>query len=306
MRIQIVVQKIKVLKSKFPCRICLIALLLVGCIESTSLKFPGSERLAVIEGHLSNENTENYVRLTYSIPNGSSPSEEAIHNALVIIKDDAGQTDTFREDVSDDIEAGYYLPTYFKCATGRNYDLRVVVGEQEFSAKSFMPAIPAIDSVSVQYVKNELDKFSGYQPFLHFQDPPSQPNYYLTKICHESLPKDEDFTSQGINCYFTSRVWNFAILSDEFLKDGETGVNINVGSTSSTYYIQDLENGNYEARLYSLTAEAYLYYKALIESFRNDGGAYSPTPVTAPTNIKGGALGFFNTSSVSVRSFEVK
>jgi hypothetical protein len=61
-----------------------------------------------------------------------------------------------------------------------------------------------------------------------------------------------------------------------------------------------MPGSDFEIKMYSVTKEAYDFYKALISQFRNDGGVYSPTPASAPTNIDNNALGFFRASAVNV------
>ena len=49
----------------------------------------------------------------------------------------------------------------------------------------------------------------------------------------------------------------------------------------------------------SLTAEAFRFYEALINQFKDDGGVFKPSPASPPTNISGDALGFFGASALS-------
>lgn len=61
---------------------------------------------------------------------------------------------------------------------------------------------------------------------------------------------------------------------------------------------------DYFIEMHSLTKEAYEYYKALIQQFRTDGGGYSPSPASPPTNLDNGALGFFRASAVNRVDFK--
>ena len=54
--------------------------------------------------------------------------------------------------------------------------------------------------------------------------------------------------------------------------------------------------------LFSLTYEAYLYYKALLSQFENDGGTFKPSPASPPSNISNGALGIFRASALDTMS----
>lgn len=294
-------------------RLFIFLLLVVsGCVKEVDLALPSPSRRVVIEGQLSDANTGNYVRLVWSDPERVELEyEEPIRDALVIIRDDLNQTDTLEMTTVDRFSPfeGYYLAKKLKCAAGRTYFLTVKVGSDIFTAQAFMPPVPQIDSVIVQYVKDTRSgdgKFSGYQPLMYFTDPPSAENFYLTKLCFKAKRPDWLHFEPSMGCGLGNRVWNYSVLSDELLKEVAKGININVGSTPSSYYIQNLEEGNYEAQLYSLTREAYKFYYVLVSSFENDGGAYSPTPSSAPSNIRGGALGFFNASAVATLEFSVQ
>ena len=70
------------------------------------------------------------------------------------------------------------------------------------------------------------------------------------------------------------------------------------------------EDGNlywdYFIEMHSITKEAYDYYKALIQQFKTDGGGYSPSPASPPTNLDNGALGFFRASAVNRVDFKAE
>ena len=57
--------------------------------------------------------------------------------------------------------------------------------------------------------------------------------------------------------------------------------------------------------LSSLTKESYNYYKALLDQFENDGGAYKPTPASPQGNISNGGLGLFRASVVSEKRTKI-
>ncbi|MGM9507934.1 DUF4249 domain-containing protein [Larkinella sp. GY13] len=288
----------------------LVFLLGEGCMHVVDIELESSSGKVVIEGQLSNEPGGNYVRVTLSDPAKTGliwDKDQAVPlgDALVVISDDQGQVDTLKQEYGsgDERFTGYYLPRTIKGIPGRTYLLTVQVGSQMYRATSYMPLVPPIDSVQVRYVEN--GKFSGYQPIYYFQDVPSVKNYYLTKVCFDQDYPYYKSYQVGINCGLDGRVWNFSVVDDQYVKPDSVGLNVNLGPTPSTYFIPSLRPGDYQAKLYSLNKEAFAYYEALINSFSNDGGVYSPTPASPPTNIQGGGLGFFNTSAVTIRSFSI-
>jgi hypothetical protein len=51
--------------------------------------------------------------------------------------------------------------------------------------------------------------------------------------------------------------------------------------------------------MYCITEPVYRYYVALSKQYNDDGGAFSPSPASPPTNFSGGAQGCFSAASVS-------
>jgi hypothetical protein len=306
-----------------------------GCVSEVDLAPEKGEKKVVIEGVLTDEDYDrdfqekyrredqgNYVRLTYSDPaNSFVPHEvspdgnsytrdrtKAIRNALVIIRDDLGKIDTLKADSAQrEPFAGYYTSKALFCKAGRTYSLYVKINEKEFTATAFMPPVPKLDSVSTVYINRGINKFSGDVPLFYFKNNLSVKEYFLPKTA--VVPQYTDIQIPPFFHFSESpdRIWNFEVLSDDHLPAYVNGYMLKMGTTSSTYFTYSLfKNEIYDGCLYSLTKEAYDYYSVLNSAFQNDGGAYSPSPASPPTNIKGGALGFFNASSASIKRFTVK
>jgi hypothetical protein len=314
----------------------LLILSTTSCLTDVNLILNKGESKVVIEGLLTDEvfdkdyqqnhlteSEGNYVRLTYSNPaNTRDPSAVypgspyytrdqamAIRNALIWIIDDLGQIDTLVADsAQNEPFIGYYTPRKLSCKAGRTYTLHVQVGSEFYSASSYMPPVPKIDSVASIYIKRPLDKFSGYVPIIYFRDDPATVDYFMPKVVPVPYFTDAEVPPfPHFNSGAGGRIWNYNVFSDADLPEYVKGVTLKLGATSSTYFTSSLELGQtYDACLFSLTKEAYEYYTALISQFESDGGGYTPTPASALANIKGGALGFFNASSASIRRFKVE
>ncbi|WP_149244497.1 DUF4249 family protein [Dyadobacter sp. 32] len=310
--------------------------IMYGCISEVSLVLPHNNRKVVIEGLLTDEvydkafqeshlreSEGNYVRLSYSDPvnfddplaiypgtsNYTRDQSSPIRNALVWISDDLGQIDTLVADsAQNEPFIGYYTPRKLICGAGRTYILNVRIENDLYWATAYMPKVPIIDSVTSVYVKKPIEKFSGYLPVIYFRDNPSTVDYFMPKVVVVPSYTDAETPSfPHFNSGIGGRIWNYNTLSDTFLPEYVSGLTLKLGTTSSSYFTSSLELGQtYDACLFSLTKEAFDYYSTLIGQFESDGGAYKPTPASAPTNIKGGALGFFNASSASVKRFKVE
>ena len=312
-------------------RYLLVVLILIvvaySCTEQYDLKVKSEEPRLVVEGTVTNQDGPNYVRLTQSSSDFnidfmirpindstsfySSDRAIPIQDAKVYITDNntlftdslvpcsAGKwiihfVDTINNRVykefripTKSISFGYYETTELKGVVGHTYSLTVKWQNKEYHAESYLPPVPPLDSVKFNFTKGAIGKNDYNIPLIYFKEPQNERNYYLF------------ITSSN------SSVWPYSILSDEYLKSYVNGLDVCKG-VSPDYWrtaYPDLSDGklswDYSIEMHSLTKEAYDYYNALIQQFKSDGGAYSPSPASPPTNMDNGALGFFRASAVN-------
>jgi hypothetical protein len=308
--------------------------LLGACSEEYEINTTTFNPKIVVNGLITSTNGPYYVRLTKSIcqtpPSNYSThydDAEPIQDALVIITDDIGTVDTLTPLLSDSLrfeynkgyfiiihsdtilvsdfqyyeKGGFYRTNIINGVPGRTYNLYINNNGNEYFAEAYMPHVPEIDSLS--YVKkiSEKDGREYYIPLLYFSEPQNVKNYYLIRLCEVGLCN---------NLYAANRNWEFSVLSDEFLEPYVNGLNVDDGASPDgrDYYIFSLW---YPLRvsLYSLTYEAYEFYKVLLSQFENDGGTFKPSPASPPSNISNGALGIFRASAVdtmSIKSSELR
>ena len=314
--------------------IFILFLVAYSCTEQYDLKVKSKEPRLVVEGTVTNQDGPNYVRLTkssfdFNIDYNIRPiydstsfysSDRAIpvQDAKVYITDNntlftdtlvpcsAGKwiiffVDTINNRVSKEfriptqsISFGYYETSKLKGVAGHTYSLTVKWQNKEFHAKSYMPPVPAIDSVHFNFTKGEIGKYDFNIPLIYFKEPQNERNYYLFH------------TSEG-----GGSAWAYSILSDEYLKNYVNGLDVCKGVSPDywrTAYPMVSDDGKiqdgYFIEMHSITKEAYEYYKALLQQFKTDGGGYSPSPASPPTNLDNGALGFFRASAVNRIDFK--
>lgn len=301
----------------------ILLIVVYSCTKDYNLQLKSSESKMVVEGTITNQNGPYLVRLTKSkfelhfesnrnslvdtSYNYQAPNDgvEAIQDAEVYITDkNTSFTDTLVkcpvgtwhyfeagnnhpawsyfevEDTS--IVWGHYKTTKLKGIPGHTYALTIKWQDQEYHAESFMPPVPALDSVQFKFTAGAVGKPNFNIPLIYFKEPQNERNYYL-------------FKTQAVYG------WPYSILSDEYLKSYVNGLDVCKGVTPDywlTNYPYD-HTGSYFIEMHSITKEGYEYYKALIQQFRNDGGGYSPSPASPPTNLDNGALGFFRASAIN-------
>lgn len=299
----------------------------ISCQEEYDLQLGSIKPRLVVEANITNQKGPYLVRLTksrsqltnnpYKIPdsdtawNTAKDFAESIQDAEIYIEDNTNAiVDTlvkcpkghwvyYHDTISNydwsyfsvadtSILLGYYKTTKLKGIAGHTYTLTIKWQGSEYHAVSYMPPLPGLDSVKFNFTKGDIGKDDYNIPLLYFKEPQNERNYYL-------------FITPG-----KSSVWPYSVLSDEFLKPYVNGLDVCKG-ISPDYWMTDYPGTNmsyYFIEMHSLTKEGYNYYKALLQQFRTDGGAYAPTPATPPGNIDNGALGFFKTSAVNRVEFK--
>jgi len=288
-----------------------------SCIDDYDLKHRYDDPRLVVEGVITNQNGPYFISLTKSRlgltydPYGTKydPNSiirrqvgvERINDAEVYITDKTESvTDTlikswtlFRNTPLAYDSTGYfglYQTKKIKGIPGHTYSLTVKWQNKEYHAECFMPPLPPMDSVQFNFNKGEVGKSDFNIPLLYFKEPQNEQNYYL-------------FMTPG-----NDRVWPYSILSDEYLKEYVNGLDVCKGVAPDYWMNAYPREGmmDYFIEMHSLTKEGYDYYKALIQMFRTDGGGYSPSPASPPTNMDNGALGFFRASAVNRVDFKAQ
>ena len=308
-----------------------------SCIEDYDLKRDEIAPRLVVEGLITNNKGPYYIRLTESLTGalaepdyGDTDKAKAVKNAQLIISDNVNQVDTlvpvdfnpdeytwdyylglykFIYDADNNVidtvyltdpnsftyDRGFYKTQHLEGIPGRTYSLKVIAGDKEYQASSFMPAVPEIDSVGYLKKIMEKDGQEHYIPLLYFAEPQDISNFYLIQLTDEVSART-----------YSGMLWQFSIISDQFLQPYVNGLNISTGETPrSIEYPFYLEGDSVYVALSSLTQNAYEFYKVLLQQFKNDGGAYQASPGSPPTNLTNGALGYFRASSVSEKRIRI-
>lgn len=297
---------------KFYKFVFLIALFnLYSCVEEFDLVVPDAAPRLVVDGIITNNPGPYYIRIIKSNPgnyiaknNGFySDLSEPITDATVVITDDEGQRDTLKytiidmpgEDSSPDYyNQGFYATQKIKGTPGRTYFLEITWNKQKYTASSYMQPVPEIKRLGYKSVYSEVKKEFHYVPILTFTEPENEINYYLIQ------------TTDLIYSRFwaASTLWQYSLLEDSHLGPEVIDLEISNGITPRgiDFYQVYMEGESIYIALSSISKEAYSYYKALLQQFENDGGAYKPTPATPSGNISNGAFGFFRASAVSEKT----
>lgn len=255
---------------------------LTACEKGVILDLEQTESKLVIEGWVTDRPGQQYVKVSRSEGFYTSGKTPRVTTATVLVQDDNGNTHTFIHNPNNHADsAGYYLPEVpFTGQTGHTYSLTVVVDGQTYEAKDKLNPTVSIDRLTSRVDDDERDDPENpgrfYEVLIYAKEPQETRDYYLFKFYRNgALLFDEES-----DIYFTD---------DELIGEEIDGI-----AGASFYALNDIA----KVESYSLSREAFIFYRDLQKVLNNDGGMFNPPVADPRSNISNGALGFFQTSAV--------
>ncbi len=241
---------------------------LTSCEKVIDITVNDAEQHYVIEGDVYSDSALAVVRLTKTRKLNDDNSFEPGKAARVTIMEDGGIVDTLRE-----IADGVYQSQRLRAAAGKRYTLDVQIDGHHFSSTSLMPKRVPFDSIEV-----DSAIFFGFKNYFMIPvlvDPAGVKNYYRFLVTYnDTLAKD-------------------IIVGDDAFADGLRNRRpIGIQHELKAGYRMQLE-------MQCIDSAVYKYFIALAQMQQ---GAGSQTPVNPPSNISGGALGYFSAHSSQTRS----
>ena len=217
------------------------------------------------------------MKITQTINFDKNNDFPGIDNALVVISDNTGTTDT----LTNAGNGNYYTHT-LAGAIGKTYYMYVKVGDKTFTATSLMPQPVNIDSLHSE----NAGAFGNALIFMipTFKDPEKVANYYNFKIYVNNK------MSKGIYCtddaFFEGQKISLSLFPD----GGPDGTNDEIKKGDSVTLALEM-----------IDEQVYNYFFSLGETI----GQNAASPSNPISNIKGGALGFFSAHAVTKRSIKI-
>lgn len=239
---------------------------LSSCEKVIDIKLKGSDTKYVIEAIVTNERGKSSVRISETKHFAADNEFPGVTGAVVKIRDN-GTEFTFTE-----TRAGVYENSILNGKPGHTYDLSVAINNQLFSATCTMPQPVFIDTL---YISNgPLGRFRFAT--VRYSDPAGINNSYRF-VQYLNGTKDPTI------------FWE----NDEFT-DGQTIIAQLDTEVSEIDDPRNIKSGDeVTVELLSLEEAVYRYWSSL-RSGGGDGESSVAAPANPPTNIRGGALGYFS------------
>jgi len=249
-----------------------IALLFAGCEKTIDLDYKDNQSRIVIEGNITNEAGPYYVKITKSISLTETGAYPTIDDALVIISDDAGNSETLIPQGN-----GTYCTTTLNGVEGRTYSLTIEAEGQTYTAQSTMPQQVPFLSIIVEEVTMGGD------------------------IEYNIIPVYNDPIEKGNNYRFVLSVNNklinqHLVLNDEVKNGLVNTLKLEIDDDDLDLKPEDLVH----LEMQCIDKKVSLYYTALA-LMADSGPGGGTTPNNPPNNISNNALGVFSAHTVETQ-----
>ncbi len=309
------------LKNSF---LWLLALVLFSCVEPVDLKLPANVRSLVVEGLVTNEPGPYTVKLAMTSPYGrpTGLKDQELERAQVEISSSTGEREILMEHGLGIFKTS---PSGLRGKVGEAYTLHVKLrdGRSYTSTAQLLTASPPVENIQLQFQKlpvkeGEETPNYRYEVSVDVTDPAREKNFYRWEwrgIFEVSTqPWDYEYWPPLGNgpipmpklCCKTCYVYDTTKVTEvgeDRLFDGNryrqiigylplTAENINV-----RYHL--------EVAQYSVSAEAYDFWRVFISQTRNTGSVLDPPPANPRGNLSSitdpdeTVYGFFGASAVT-------
>jgi hypothetical protein len=257
-------------------------LFLTACEQTVDLDLNQTEPLLAIEGQVTDKPDHNFVKISRTVGFYDTGITPRVTDATVTVQDNAGNTFSFvhYQGTSADSIGMYFPETPFAGEVGSTYELTVLVDGKTYTAQDILLPIVPIDQLTSRIDEDEQsdpeDPGRFYEVLLYVKEPQEREDFYLFK-CYRN---DKLEYANETDIYFSD---------DQLLSENIDGIPMPI------FYAKD-DIARIEA--YSLTRDAFVFYRDLQKLLNNDGGIFGNPPANPRSNITNGAIGFFQVSAI--------
>jgi hypothetical protein len=297
-----------------------ITLLMGQCVTKFDPKITENTPKLVVDGLITDQPGPYQIRLQYSYPYSNQTSVSTIGGAAVEISDDQGTTEKL-------IDRGQGLyetaPNGMRGIVGRKYKLSIKTpeGKKYESKPELLKPIAEFGKIYTEYQELLNPTLRGqFNLFVDVKDPDSPNDFYRWKWAHyEKLTYCYYLFTSGAggvirqrsecceSCWKVESCNGCIILANDRLTNGKAITRVPLGKVPyddvSGYFILFEQ--------YSLTAEAYQFWKAVDSQINNSGGVFDLPPATVIGNLactshtEDQVLGYFGASSVVYKPMHI-
>lgn len=242
-----------------------------ACREKVDIDLNFAGQKLVVEGRVTTEQDSSQVMLSLTAPYNSTQVPPPVTNAVVEVSKDNGPAIVFSH-----VGNGVYKPAAgFTGEKDHNYKLRIVYDGKEYTSESYLyPMFEVVDTLVQKFEPKQGFVDEGYSITYWSNDSRTPVKYTWFNFGKNDTLEDFDVLFDNSNLIRNS--WQPFELP--FFR-GQKGDSVMVIFRSIDVYVN-----NYLLALGNLSSGA--------------PGPFQTPPANPPTNLKGGALGFFYSADV--------
>ncbi len=263
----------------------ILAVFLVSCENPFDYQFETTDPLPVIEAWITNEYKNQEIIVSYTL---SSPNDSVRYarDARVYVTDGQNVYDFVEQEGN----PGHYVSTEkFLATVDRTYDLTVELDGKTYTASTNVLPVFMPDSMRFLYVQEKgLYRIDYVAPYFS----PYESALYIIYLDWSNVAGYQDLPYDSTHAkvyFFTLKTVDVNQLFPPYHED----VYFPVGTKVTEYK-------------YSLTPFFEQYVRAMLVETSWSGSLFDVQHFNLPTNIQGGALGYFTASSVVEREYVVR
>ncbi|MCF8233184.1 MAG: DUF4249 domain-containing protein [Bacteroidales bacterium] len=257
------------------CLALLIAVTAFSCTERIDIELDDTYTRLVVEGYMTTEANQNYIRLTKTTSYFYGEQPPAVRGATVIVSD--GDTSW---QLTERAKGIYRFDPPVAGKVGKVYTLNIVLAEAlseqtEYTASSRINPINEIDSIAVAFRNN----WNFWEVKCYAQDPPST-EFYMFRILKNGMMVTDSIDE--------------VMVVDDVLYNGSYTNGIGIGWLDERRADERLRIGDTVEVLMSSITEGYTDF---VWTLQEESGYQNPLfggpPANVQGNISNGALGYF-------------
>lgn len=270
----------------------------IACVTPIDVKIDEEINVLVIDGYITTDVGPHEIRITRSAKFGDIfvGTIELISKASVSVRDQTGTVAQLIED-----RPGFYFtPADFKGEIGYSYTLLVetIAGESYSSFPQKIAAAPPIQDVFFEFKNtptlNPAVNNSGLDVFIQFDDPLEERNFYMWEVdgVFEQTTNPELFVNLETDQLAPKDCCSVCYISDngvagDILSDLQVNGNSVVQKLGFLKDDQSRFQSDYmvHIRQFSITEDAYEFFKVLRNQLEISGSIFDPPPATIGSNI---------------------
>lgn len=154
---------------------------LTACEDVIDVKLDEGTAMLVVDAFLNDTRRVQTIRLSESAPYLSAEKAPMVSGARVSVTDlKSGDEYVFNETSLGTYQWRPQMTQVFG-EVGKEYELRITLGQDRYTARSKVYPVPAIDSIVYDYEEKNPFQDAGYQAYLIAFDLEGQTDYYLIR-----------------------------------------------------------------------------------------------------------------------------